>query len=159
MPKADFRFHTTVRVRWAECDPQNIVYYPHYLTWLETALAEYCRRIGFRMYRLAELNRFDTVTAKITVEYKAPARLDDVVEVYARSAQVGNTSLTFQYELYRQGEESLLTRAEVVYVSYDNQAQRPRRVPKEIRQAYERFEETGEPMPLDGVPLFADALA
>lgn len=159
MHKEEFRFHTILRVRWADCDAQGIAYYPTYLTWAEMALSEYCRHAGFRLYRLAELNLFDTVTAKATIEYKAPARLDDLVEVYARAAQVGNSSITFTYQMYRQGEALLLAQAEVVYVSYDNKAQRPRRVPREVREVFPRFEAMGERLDLAEFPLFAQALA
>ncbi|MBI4203250.1 MAG: acyl-CoA thioesterase [Chloroflexi bacterium] len=159
MPKEDFRFHTTIRVRWAECDAQDIVYYPNYLTWLEVALTEYCRHLGFNLYRLAELDLFDTVTAKLTVEYKAPAKVDDLLDVYARLAGIGNTSYTFAYEVHRPSDERLLVAAEVVYVSYHNQAHRPRRVPQPIRDVFNHFEATGQPLPLAEMPLFADALA
>lgn len=159
MPKEEFHFHTTLRVRWADCDAQGIVYYPVYLTWVEVALSDYCRHLGFRLYHLAELNLFDTVTARAAITYKAPARLDDLVEVYARAARVGNTSITFAYEMYRQGEAPLLAQAEVVYVSYDNKAQRPRRTPEEVREVFSHFEATGNRLPLERFPLFSGALA
>lgn len=159
MAKEDFRFHHTLRVRWAECDAQAIVYNAAYLTWAEVGLAEYCRHLGFRMYKLAELNLFDTVTAKATIDYKAPARLDDLVEVYVRVVQIGNTSINFRCETYRENEDQLLNRVDCVYVSYDNRAQRPRRVPEAIRELFAHFEETGEALSLDHYPLFGEALA
>ncbi|MBI4339712.1 MAG: acyl-CoA thioesterase [Chloroflexi bacterium] len=158
MPIEDFRFHHSLRVRWAEADAQAIVYYPVYLTWVEVALSEYCRHLGFRQYRLAELNLFDTVTARATIEYKAPARLDDLVDVYVRAAHVGNTSITFAYEVYRQDETVLLAQAEVVYVSYDNKAKRPRRVPQEMREVFGAYETREERLDLSQFPLFSEAL-
>ena len=158
MAKEDFKFHHLIRVRWSECDLQAIVYNAVYLTWTEVAFSEYCRHLGFNLYRLAQLNLFDTVTAKMTVNYKSPARLDDVVDVYTRVAHIGNTSVNLEFELYRHGYEQLLTKIEGIYVSYDNEAERPRRVPSAMRRVFEHFEGTGVKLSLEQFPIFASAL-
>ena len=158
MAKEDFKFHHSIRVRWSECDLQAIVYNAVYLTWTEVAFSEYCRHLGFNLYQLAQLNLFDTVTATITIDYKSPARLDDVVDVYTRVANIGNTSLSLEFELYRHGYEQLLSRVEGVYVSYDNSEGHPRRVPNPIRQVFEHFEETKTKLSLEQFPIFASAL-
>jgi YbgC/YbaW family acyl-CoA thioester hydrolase len=46
MPKADFVCAPRLRVRWAEVDMQKIVFNGHYLTYIDTAVAEYWREIG-----------------------------------------------------------------------------------------------------------------
>ena len=92
MGKADFKFHTKVRVRWGECDRQGIVYYGAYLDYLETAQGAYFRNLGFSLYKLAETGHFDTATVKVTIEYKAPARVEDLLDVYFRVASFGSTS-------------------------------------------------------------------
>ena len=46
MPKADFVCAPQLRVRWAEVDMQKIVFNGHYLTYIDTAIAEYWRAIG-----------------------------------------------------------------------------------------------------------------
>ena len=158
MAKEDFKFHHPIRVRWSECDLQAIVYNAVYLTWTEVAFSEYCRHLGFNLYRLAQLNLFDTVTATITIDYKSPARLDDVVDVYTRVANIGNTSIGIEFELYRHGYEQLLSRVEGVYVSYDSSEGHPRRVPNAIRQVFEHFEETKTKLSLEQFPIFASAL-
>ena len=125
--------------------------------WTDVAQAEYCRNLGFALYKLAELNLFDTVLVKVTVEYKARARLDDLLEVYARVVRMGNSSITMGYELYRHDEEELLTRVETIYASYDNQAQRTRPVLEEVRRLFSHFEETGQRLPLEEFPTLAQA--
>ena len=159
MPKSDFRFHCTIRVRWVECDAQGIAYNAAYLTWSDVAQAEYCRNLGFALYKLAELNLFDTVLVKVTVEYKARARLDDLLEVHARVVRMGNSITTMEYELNRLDEEELLTRVETIYASYDNQAQRTRPVLEEVRRLVSHFEETGQRLPLEEFPTLAQAPA
>src|SRR5258708_7538828 len=46
MPRADFVCVSRLRVRWAEVDMQKIVFNGHYLTYIDTAVAEYWREIG-----------------------------------------------------------------------------------------------------------------
>ena len=110
MAKEDFRFCTSLRVRWMECDAQGIVYNGSYMNYMEVGQAEYYRNLGFSLYRIAQRGYFDTVTAKATLEFKAPARLDDVLDLYVRVTQVGTTSITMEVEIYARGSDALLTR-------------------------------------------------
>ena len=155
MAKSDFHFHTSIRVRWSECDAQGIVFYGSYLVFLEVALSEYFRNLGFRLYGEQQRRYFDTATVKLTLEYKAPARIDDMLDVYARIVTVGNTSFTMENEIYRQGSSELLTWAEAVYVDYDSEKSEARPVPDDIRQLTSHFEKTGGVLPIEDFPKLA----
>ena len=144
MAKEDFRFHFPLRVRWPECDAQGIAFNGVYLTWAEVAYAEYCRHLGFRLYKAAELNIFDTVTVKATIEYKAPALVDEVLDVWVRVVRMGNRSLTLEFEMYREGGDDLVATVEGIYATYDNQARKTYPIPDEVRRVFSHFEETGE---------------
>ena len=148
MAKSDFRFSTPLRVRWMECDAQGIAFYGAYMGYLEVGQSEYYRNLGFSVYKVAQRGYFDTAVVKATLEYKAPARVDDVVQVYARMSRVGSTSITMECEVYREGEDELLLNAEVVYVSYEARQGTKKPVPPAIRQLIAHFEETGEVLPL-----------
>ena len=71
MPKEDFRFHHSLRIRWGECDAQGIVFNAQYLNLLEVAIAEYYREMGISLYELDTRQIFDPVTARVTLEYKS----------------------------------------------------------------------------------------
>ncbi len=157
MGKTDFRFHTRVRVRWGECDRQGIVYYGAYLDYLEAAQGAYFRNLGFSIYKLAETGHFDTATVKVTIEYKSPARVEDMLDVYFRIASFGSTSLTARMEIYRQGTETLLTAAEAVYVGYDASTGKTKPVPDDLRAVAQGYEDTGTPPSLDAFPELAKA--
>ena len=144
MAKEDFRFHFRLRVRWPECDAQGIAFNGVYLTWAEVAYSEYCRHLGFRLYKAAELNAFDTVTVKITIEYKAPAFVDEMMEIFVRNVQMGNSSLTLEFELYRQDQEELIASIQGIYATYDNQLRKTYPIPNEVRKLFTHFERTGE---------------
>ncbi len=143
MPKGDFRFHCTVRVRWSEGDAQGIVYNARYFDYIEVAQAEYFRNLGILLYDEESRKRFDTATVRATLEFKSPARVDDVLEIHTRVSTIGSSSLTTVSELYRQCSDELLVRAEMVYVNYDSDAGVARAVPVDLRELIEGFERTG----------------
>lgn len=152
MAKGDFRFHFTLRVRWSEGDAQGIVYNARYMDYLDVAQAEYFRNLGLRIYDERMRAYFDTVTAKATLEFKAPARVDEMLDIYTRVSRIGTTSLVVETEIYRDGSDELLTRAEVVYVDYDAGRRASRRVPEDVRRLIGHFEATGQVLPIDQFP-------
>lgn len=157
MPKSDFRFMTTVRVRWMECDAQGIVYNGAYLGYLEIGQAEYYRNLGFAIYTIPQSGYFDFAVVKSTQEFKAPAKVDEIIELHVRVSNIGNTSLTLNLEIYLEGSDRLLTSIETVYVGYDAATESSRPVPDAIRQLVTHFEETGEVFPIDQFPELAKA--
>lgn len=157
MAKSDFNFHTPVRVRWMECDAQGIVFNGAYMGYLEVAQSEYFRNLGFGIYRIAQIGYFDFAVVKTTLEYKSPARIDEMIEVYVRVSKFGNTSMTLNMEIYHPDSERLLTKMEAVYVGYDAPTETTRRVPDDIRQLVNHFEQIGEVLPIDNFPELAKA--
>ena len=159
MPKTDFNFATTLRVRWMECDAQGIVFNGAYLGYLEVAQAEYFRNLGFSIYRIAQGGYFDSAVVKADLEFKAPARVDDRLELHARVAGIGNTSLTLEVEIYPADGDKLLTRIAAVYVGFYPATETTRPVPAAIRALVHHFESTGEVLPLAHFPKLAEAAA
>ena len=160
MPKDGFKFHTSLRVRWMECDAQGIVFFGAYMNYLEVAQSEYFRNLGFSIYHVAEKGFFDTAVVKLTVEYKAPARVDNLLDLFMRVSRIGNTSITFDLEIYLSGPSSsnqLLTTMETVHVGYDAGSSETKPVPSEIRRLVDHFESTGQVLPLDQFPALAEA--
>jgi acyl-CoA thioester hydrolase len=129
MAKQDFKFHTSVRVRWMECDAQGIVFNGAYMGYLEIAQAEYFRNLGFSIYRIAQRGYFDSAVVKATLEFKAPARVDEVLELRSRVSRIGNTSLTLDVEIYADGSDRLLTVMQAVYVGFYPESGTTRPVP------------------------------
>ena len=157
MAKQDFKFHTPVRVRWMECDAQGIVFNGAYLGYLEVAQAEYFRNLGFSIYRIAQRGYFDSAVVKATIEFKAPARVDDILELRAGVSRIGNTSLTLDVEIYAEDSGKLLTVMQAVYVGFYPETETTRPVPDEIRRLVNHFEATGEALPLDQFPALVEA--
>lgn len=118
----DFRHRTPLRVRWAEADMQGVVFNGHYLTYCDICLTEYWRAIGLVYPADFHALGCDTYVRKATVEYLAPARFDDELEVCGRVARIGRSSLSFLVEMHRRGEAARpLIAAELVYVNADKE--------------------------------------
>ncbi|NLY57249.1 MAG: acyl-CoA thioesterase [Gammaproteobacteria bacterium] len=139
MQQQDFRFSTPLRVRWAEVDPQSIVFNGHYLTYCDVGITEY-----FRALREANSGSgiigSDFFAVRTVLDYQAPAMFDDVLDIHVRIARLGNSSLQFLIGLYR--DQELLVRGEIVYVHADMETRRPQPIGPEFRDAIHRFEST-----------------
>ena len=159
MTKSNFRFKTSIRVRWVECDAQGIVYNGAYLGYLEIGQAEYYRNLGFAIYIIPQSGYFDFAVVKSTQEFKAPAKVDQIIDLYVRVSHIGTTSLVLHVEIYPEDSDRLLTSIETVYVGYEAATESSRPVPDDIRQLVTHFEETGEVLPIEQFPELAKATA
>ena len=149
---SDFRFKCTIRVRWAECDAQGIVFNGAYFSYLEVAMAAYFRNLGIALYHPEGRRHFDTATVKVTMEYVAPARVDDIIDLYWRVERIGNSSITTRSEIRDSRSGTLLLKAEVVHVDFDSDAGTSRPVPPDMRRLIETYEATGVVIPLEELP-------
>jgi len=118
---------------------QKIVFNGHYLTYIDTAVADYWREIGLP-YPEGYVERYgnDVFLRKATVEYLGSARYDDQLEVYCRVSKLGRSSMTFVFEICRQGEAPLVT-AELVYVNADT-SMKAAPLPEDLRARVQRYE-------------------
>jgi acyl-CoA thioester hydrolase len=137
--RSDFRFHHEIRVRFADTDLQGIVFNGNYLTYYDVAWTEYFRALGFTYKDLIERG-VDTVLARTTMDFKSPARFDDILEVHARISSIGNTSLIFDFEIYPRGLDTVLGNASSLYVCVDPKTLLKMRVPDFLREAAGRLE-------------------
>ena len=143
MPKEDFGFVFRLRVRWGECDAQGIVFNAQYMNFIEVAQAAYFRNLGMMLYADETRKRFDLATVKSTMEFMAPARIDDVLEIFVRVSHIGRTSIVFVTEMYHTEADSPCTRAEVIYANFNADMGAARRVPDDLRRLLDSFEATG----------------
>jgi acyl-CoA thioester hydrolase len=138
MARSDFAFSHPLRVRWAEVDRQDIVFNGHYLTYFDVGITEYWRAIGYPYPDALLAQGSDTFAVKATIEYHAPARYDDLLEVLVRVGRIGRTSLQFLVEIHR--DEAQLISGELIYVNTDAATRKPIPVPAFLREAIVRFE-------------------
>ena len=138
MARSDFRFSHRLRVRWAEVDPQNIVFNANYLMYFDVAASEYWRELGFAYPEGFSKFGADTFVVKAGLEFHAPARYDDEIDLLVRLARIGRISMRVAIEVYR-GDDHLVT-GELIYVVADPATRKPMPVPDAIRAAIAGYE-------------------
>src|SRR5882724_10569050 len=111
-----FRYY--LRVRYQECDAQHVVFNSRYGEYIDLACTEFLRA-ALPGKRDAMDGTFESQTVRQVVEWKAPARFDDVLEVSVRTSRLGTTSFTLSFEIRRAGETDPLVTSETTYVHVD----------------------------------------
>ena len=129
-----FRFFHPFRVRYSEIYGQGVLFNAHYLTYYDTAITEFFRALGYDQYADAQKSGVDFHVVKAVVEYKAPIRFDWDLDVGARVAKIGNSSMTFELAIFRKGENDLLASGEIVWVNTDQTTHRPVPIPAATRE-------------------------
>jgi acyl-CoA thioester hydrolase len=136
--KPPFRYAAYTRVQFSETDAQGVVYYGRYMPYFDLARTEYHRHLG-----RVDTGGSEFVMRASTVEYHAPARFDDLLEIFVRAERVGRTSVTFDHAAYRVEEsdgDTLMVTAKQTLVLIDPVARRPIEVPAGYRERLAAFE-------------------
>lgn len=128
MTSADFEF--TLRVYWEDTDAGGVVFYANYLKFFERARTEWLRELGHGQERLRVDGGAMFVVSDTTMRYRRPARLDDLLRITVRLAQVTRTSITLDQQAWR-GDE-LLTEGSIRIACVEAGTFQPRRIPTEI---------------------------
>ena len=136
MKKAPFKFSARTRVGFSDTDAQGIVYYGRYNPYFDLARVEYLRRLGLLHYD----GPGDFVMRANDVEYLAPARFDDEIEVYTRVSRLGRTSVTFEFAAYKVPEDLLMVTAHQTLVYIDVRERKALPVPQDYRTRLAAFE-------------------
>jgi acyl-CoA thioester hydrolase len=130
-PNEAFRYY--LRVRYGECDAQKVVFNSRYSDYVDVSVNEYLRAGGL----LGEFiyGDLDFQLVKQTVEWKAPARFDQVLELSIGPTRLGNTSFTLQTEFRVAGDERVIVTAETIYVLVDAKTLTKLPIPDHVRAA------------------------
>jgi acyl-CoA thioester hydrolase len=134
--KPPFKYAALTRVGFSDTDAQGIVYYGRYFPYFDLARTEYLRHLGL----LHTGGEHQFVMRAVTVEYFAPARFDETIEVFVRLARIGRTSATFEHAAHRYEDDTLMVTAQqtAVYVDLDERKACP--VPDEYLERVRAFE-------------------
>ncbi len=132
-----FRYAALSRVSFSDTDAQGVVYYGRYLPYFDHARLEYHRHLGIEALWQGQ---HEFVMRALEVEYEAPARFDDLLEVFVRTSRLGRTSVTNELAAYRVMDDVLMCTARLVTVLIDVRSRRPVVLPEAYRAAVAGFE-------------------
>jgi len=135
--KPPFKYSSLTRVGFSDTDAQGIVYYGRYLPYFDQARVEYARHLGVRSTSPQET---EFVMRANTIEYHAPARFDDLLEVFIRVSRIGTTSLTYECAAYRVDDDVLMVTAHQTLVLVDLDERKPCSIAEAFKERIGEFE-------------------
>jgi len=142
---SDGRHILTVRVYYEDTDFTGIVYHANYLRYMERGRTNYLRLIGADHRALFEETEkeapgFAFVVRSLTIDFRKPARMDDVLEIVTEPVEVKGASVVVRQRVMRAGELLAEARVRVAFVS----GGRARPIPKPLRAAMQADQQAAQ---------------
>jgi len=134
-------FRHSVRVRYAECDAQGVVFNAHYLAYFDLNITELWRA-AFGSYQAMLDRGVDLVVAEARLRFRSPARFDQELTLETDVAQLGNTSIATAHRVLRDGE--LLVDGMLRHVVVDSAALGKTPIPDWLRAGLQRWVVEGD---------------
>ena len=127
-----------IRVRYSETDQMGGVYHGNYAPYFEIGRVEWLRNKGIS-YKWMEENGIMLPVVSLTMNYRKPARYDELLTLKTILKNKTSVKIEFDYELYNESEE-LLTTGNSILVFVDMKTGRPVAPPEYITAILERKE-------------------
>ncbi len=124
--------HLPIRVYYEDTDASGIVYYANYLKYAERARTEMLRLSGINQSEMAKRYGMAFAVRDCAVDFRAPARLDDLIEVRSRFTRLAGATVSGVQAIWRDAEELVRLDVRVACLRDDG---RPTRIPAPLRQA------------------------
>ena len=134
-------FRTARTLRFGDCDPSGIAYFPAYLDLLVGVTEEFFAALGSPWPTLVGERRIGTPTAKLEVGFRAPGFHGDRLDFTLRPTSLGRSSLELTVEVH--AGDRLLWTARQVLVATSLETHRPCAWPDDVRAALTRHLEVG----------------
>lgn len=132
---ADYRFTYEHGVRFAETDAQGVVFYGNFATFQDEAVLAYYREMGHEYGEMLD-EGWEVFIVHLDLDYHAPARFGDHLRHGVRVADMGTSSITFEYVCQRAADGRTIVDGSVVHVFADD-AGSARDIPASFREAIE----------------------
>lgn len=108
---------TKLRVRYGETDQMGVVYYGNYAQFLEQGRTEWLRELGFS-YKWMEENNVLLPVTNLNIDFKAPARYDDVISITTELKKIPTFKIEFDYKIHNQlGELLVIASTTLVFIN------------------------------------------
>ncbi|MFA5975460.1 MAG: thioesterase family protein [Elusimicrobiota bacterium] len=124
-----------IRVAYADTDRMGVVYYGNYLALFERGRTEFLRSVGARYRDMEEKRHLFMPVIEAHVDYFAPARYDELIQVRTSLQELGAAHVVFGSEIYNEAKR-LVARGRVK-LAVVNARWKPTRLPPEIRRLLE----------------------
>jgi acyl-CoA thioester hydrolase len=127
--------HLIQRVYYEDTDFSGAVYHARYLHFMERARTDYLRCLGVEQSNLfaSSDEGLAFMVHRMEIDFKAPARMDDIVTVLTRTEKAGGAKMILEQEI-RRGDQLLI--AAKVIIAVVNRHGRPRRLPEDLARQF-----------------------
>jgi acyl-CoA thioester hydrolase len=133
-----FITETQIRVRYAETDQMNVVYYGNYAQYFEVARAESIRNLGFT-YKETEASGVMMPVVEMQTKFLRPAHYDDLLTIKTILRELpSDHRVVFEHEVYNQ-EKKLLTLGKVILYFVKIGSFEKTAMPENMRNLFQRF--------------------
>jgi tol-pal system-associated acyl-CoA thioesterase len=136
-------FSWPVRVYYEDTDAGGVVYHSQYLNFLERARTEWLRHLGFDHNNLRDEFELVFVVHSMQIQFKKPAKLDDLLTISSELIKIGRGSFEFfqKIQLYQtdNSNQKILIEAQVKLACVDTLTFKPMAIPAQIRQKLEQL--------------------
>jgi 4-hydroxybenzoyl-CoA thioesterase len=99
-----FAFSTTRKLRFGDCDPSGIAYFPSYLDLMVGAVEDFFASLGAPWSELIDIRRIGTPTLRLDLTFLKPSRHGDVLDFTIHLARIGNSSLDLEHQVFSSGQ-------------------------------------------------------
>jgi acyl-CoA thioester hydrolase len=127
-----------IRVYYEDTDAAGIVYYANYLKFAERARTDLLRDLGISHADMMKRDGLVLVVRRCEIDYRKPARLDDLLTIETEMAKLGGASVELLQRVLRDGEVLVELKVLVVCVGKDGKAAR---IPDYVRAALPRIDQ------------------
>jgi len=128
-------FRWSVRIFYEDTDTAGIVYYANYLKFFERARTEWLRAAGINQRELSDTLQRAFVVSHSAIDYHAPARLDDQLEITVMVEKLGRASVNFRQQAWRNSQNdppALICSGLVRVGCVDTTSMRPAPLPTDV---------------------------
>lgn len=141
----DSVFCWPLRVYYEDTDAGGIVFYANYLKFFERARTEWLRAAGVGQQQLSSETRCMFVVKSASIDYHAPARLDDRLEISVRIQKLGRASVLFTQEAWRMNDQDpvRLCTGSIRVGCVDTNSLRPAEIPVAV---FKKISDANHPM-------------
>jgi 4-hydroxybenzoyl-CoA thioesterase len=133
------RFEVTRVLRFGDCDPAGIAYFPRYFDLLNGVVEDWWGTLGLPWKVLFGERRIGLPTVRFEVDFRAPSRLGDELRFSLAVRRVGTRSLDLDHVIRRDATVLWQATQILVATSLDSHSSIP--WPEDIRAALVSFQE------------------
>lgn len=128
-------FRTERRIRFSDCDPAGIVFYPQYFVLFNGALEDWVDALGIGFSELVARRRIGLPSVHIEADFQAISRLGDTVSLQLEVERLGDKSLTLAWRCVAAADGEIRMAMRQVLVTTSLESHRAIAIPEDLRAA------------------------